>query len=67
MDTTRTQNHRMMRLEGTSVGHIDQTAQAESPRAGCPGPCPDVFRISPRREFPQALWAICASAPSSSQ
>jgi len=33
-------------LEGTSGGHLVQPpAQAEPPRAGCPGPCPDGFQI----------------------
>lgn len=32
------------------------------PEAGCPGPCPDGFWISPRLETPQAPWATCAGA-----
>jgi len=42
-------------------------AQAGSPSADCPGPCPDGFSIFPRIETPQPPWAICASAQSPSQ
>ena len=35
------QNHRMVGLEGTSVGHpVPPPAEAGSPTAGCTGPCP---------------------------
>ena len=42
-------------------------AQAGPPRAGCPGPCPDSFWISPRMDTPQPLWVAYASARSPSQ
>lgn len=37
-------------------------AQVGPPAAGCPGPCPDGFWLSPRREASQPLWATCVSA-----
>jgi len=38
------------RLEGTSVDHLVQTpAKAGSPRAGCTGPRPGGFLISPKK------------------
>lgn len=36
--------------------------QAGSPGAGCPGPCPLVFSVSPRMEMPQHLWATCTKS-----
>jgi len=39
-------------LEGTSVGHLVQSpAEARSPTAGCTGPCPGRFWISPEKEI----------------
>jgi len=36
-------------VEGTSGGHLGSLpAQAGPPRASCPGPCPDSFRVSPK-------------------
>lgn len=35
-----------------------------NPRANCPGPHPDVFQKSPRRDTPQSLWSTCACSPS---
>ena len=43
------------------------TARAGPPTAGCPGPCPDGFWISPRMETPQPPWVTFASAQSPSQ
>ena len=55
-------------LEGTSVGHpVQPPAQAGSPRAGCTGPCPGGFWISPEKETPQPPWAAWARAPSPSE
>ncbi|XP_075348252.1 uncharacterized protein LOC142405169 isoform X2 [Mycteria americana] len=42
-------------------------AQAGSPRAGCPGPCPDGFWTPPGMETPPPLWAAWASTRSPSQ
>lgn len=40
------------RLVGTSGGHLVQPpAQAGSPRAGCPGPCPDVKLNLPLKQL----------------
>lgn len=39
-------------LDGTSLGHLAQPpAPAGTPRAACPGLCPDSFWMSPRRRF----------------
>lgn len=46
-----------LRLEGTSAGHLIQLpAQAQTPRAGYLGPCPDSPGMSPRRETPELFW-----------
>ena len=37
-------------------------AKAGSPRAGCTGPRPGGFSISPEKDTPQPLWAACSSA-----
>ena len=42
-------------------------AEAGSPTAGCTGPCPGRFWISPEKETPQPPWAACSSAPSPSE
>lgn len=36
-------------------------------RAGCPGPFSFSFWISPKKRIPQQFWAICTSAPSTTQ
>jgi len=65
------QGHRIteqLRLKGTSGGHWSHPAAQRGPRgAGCPGPCPDYFSISPRMKTPQPLWEICARVQSPSQ
>ena len=44
-------------LEGTSGDHpVQPPAESGSPTAGCTGPCPGGFRISPEKETPQPLW-----------
>lgn len=49
-----------LRLEGTSGDClVHHPAQAGSRGAGCPGPCPSGFSISPMKEMPQPLWATC--------
>lgn len=52
-----------LRLEGTSRGPLVQLppAQAGSHRSGCPGPHPDIFWISWRRETPPPLRPISSS------
>lgn len=45
-----------MRFEGTSEAHrVQPHVQAGPPNAGCPGPPPDGFWVSPRVETPQSL------------
>lgn len=51
-----------LRLEGTSGDClVHHPAQAGSRGAGCPGPCPSGFSISPMKEMPQPLWATWCS------
>ena len=47
-----------LRLVGIFGNRLVRTsAQAGPPKAGCPGPCPVGFCLSPRMEAPQPLWA----------
>jgi len=41
---------------------VQAPAQAGSAKAGCPGPCPVRFCISPQMEASQPLWASCSSS-----
>lgn len=51
------------RLEGFSGGHLVQPpALAGPPRAAYAGPWTEPFRVCPRKETPQFLWATCACA-----
>ena len=61
MTTQESQNHLGWRgsVEIIQSAFPQTPAQAQSPRAGCPGPCPDGFLVSPRMETPQLLWATC--------
>lgn len=53
--------------ERTSRGLLVQLpTQAGTPRAACPGPCPD-SEVAPKMEAPQPLRANCSYAQSPSQ
>lgn len=54
MTTQESQNHLGWRgsVEIIQSAFPQTPAQAQSPRAGCPGPCPDGFLVSPRMETP---------------
>jgi len=55
-------------LEGTSGDHpVQPPAQAGTPKAGFPGPCPIRFWTSPRMETSQTLRPTCSSARLPSQ
>jgi len=61
------QNHRMAEVGRGPLKVIwfCSPAQAGPSRAGCPGPCPDDFGISPKSETPQSPWVTCARSPNS--
>jgi len=54
-----------MSLAGTSGEQLAQSR--EKPKAGCTGPCPFIFSISPRMKTLLLLSATCASAQSPSE
>lgn len=58
LDACDRRNHRMVEVGSDLWVYLVQPpARAGTPRAGCPGPSPDGFWTSPRRETPQPLWA----------
>ena len=66
---TESQNHRMVGVGRDLCGLSSPTlpVEAGSLRAGCTGPPPGGFWISPEKEKSQPLWATCSSAPSPSE
>jgi len=61
---TESQNHRMV---GVGRDFLRSSSPTPLPRAGCTGPHPCGFRISPEMQTSQLLWAACSSALSHSK